>query len=306
MQAGSATTVRARHEVILCGGAYGSPQLLMLSGVGPAEHLQQHGIAMVHALAGVGQNLQDHVTNVLIYRTQRQDAAFGISLTGGWNILKSIFEWRKKRTGLITTNVAEAQGFITTDGNTDYPDIQLALCTGIVDDHTRKSHLGAGYTLHITLMRPKSRGTVTLQSTNPIDAPRIDPAYFSDPHDLQVLIKGTQMGYDILESAALQPFRGKMLYPLQRDNLTQVEQYVRDHADTEYHPCGTCKMGPESDTMAVVDSSLRVHGLQGLRVVDASIMPLLVTGNTNAPTIMIAEKAADQIKAELQGVTQTA
>jgi choline dehydrogenase len=294
---GSTLTAKASREVILCGGAYGSPQLLMLSGIGPAAHLRQHGIAVQHELPGVGQNLQDHVTTVLIYRTHRSDATLGLSFQGGLNILRSIFEWRKKRTGWITTNIVETQGFISTDGTTDYPDIQLALCAGIVDDHTRKQHLGEGYSLHATLMRPKSRGTVKLQSARPTDAPLIDPAYYSNPDDLAVMIKAAQKIYDILESKALTPFRGKIMYPLERDNVRQIEQFLRDHSDTEYHPCSTCKMGPDTDPMAVVDANLRVHGMQGLRVVDASIMPTLVTGNTNAPTIMIAEKAAELIKA---------
>jgi len=294
---GQRQQVRARREVLLSGGAYGSPQLLMLSGIGPTAHLQQHGIPVAHDLPGVGQNLQDHITTVLIYRTQRKEATLGFSLSGAWTLVKSVLEWRKKRTGWITTNVAESQGFISTQNQPDYPDIQLALCTGIVDDHTRKSHLGHGYTLHVTLMRPQSRGSVTLQSADPTAAPLIDPAYLQHPGDLATLIKGTQMGHDIMESAALAPYRGKMLYPLERNNVVQIEQFLRKHSDTEYHPSGTCKMGPANDPMAVVDAELRVHGLQGLRVVDTSIMPNLVTGNTNAPTIAIAEKAVDLIRA---------
>jgi choline dehydrogenase len=293
---GTKQQVQAKREVILSGGAFGSPQLLMLSGIGPAAHLQQHGIAVLHDLPGVGQNLQDHITTVLIHRTQRKAETLGTSLSGAWALLTAIFEWRKKRTGWITTNVAECQGFFSTQGNPEYPNIQLALCVGIVDDHTRKAHLGHGYTLHITLMRPKSRGSVTLQSANPTDAPLIDPAFLKDPDDLQQLIQGTQKGYDILQAPALAPYRGEMLYPLERNNPAQIEAFLRKHSDTEYHPIGTCKMGPASDPMAVVDATLRVHGLQNLRVVDASIMPCLTTGNTNAPTIMIGEKAADLIR----------
>ena len=184
-----------------------------------------------------------------------------------------------------------------TDTTEPSPDIQLALCTGIVDDHTRKNHLGHGYTLHVTLVRLKSRGTVQLKSASALDAPLIDPAFLTDPRDMATLIKATQMGYDIMQSAALEPYRGAMLYPLERNNPVQVEQFLRDHSDTEYHPCGTCKMGPATDPLAVVDASLRVHGIQNLRVVDASIMPQLVSGNTNAPTIMIAEKAVEMIRA---------
>ncbi|MDT7513787.1 GMC family oxidoreductase [Rhodoferax mekongensis] len=294
---GQTHELRARREVLLSGGAFGSPQLLMLSGVGPAEHLREHGIPVRHVLPGVGQNLQDHVTTVLIYRTQHQQETLGFSLKGALNMVKSVFEWKAKRTGWITTNVAESQAFMKTRPDVEAPDIQLAFCTGIVDDHTRKAHLGHGYTLHVTLMRPKSRGSVTLQSAKPTDAPRIDPAYLQDPDDLETLVRGTQMGFDIMQAQALQPYRGKMLYPIERDNRAQIEQFLRDHSDTEYHPIGTCKMGPANDPMAVVDAELRVHGIQGLRVVDASIMPDLVTGNTNAPTIMIAEKAVQHIRA---------
>ena len=290
---GQTQQVRARREVLLCAGAFGSPQLLMLSGIGPAAHLQQHGIEVRHELPGVGQNLHDHLTTVLIYRTQANGNTFGFSLSGLIAIVRGIFEWRNKRTGMITSNVAETQGFLYTDPAAPAPDIQLALCTGIVDDHTRKNHLGHGYTLHVTLMRPKSRGSVTLASANPHDAPLIDPAFLQDPQDMATLVKGTQMGLDIMQSPALAPYRGKMLYPVERNNPAQIEQFLRDHSDTEYHPVGTCKMGPSSDPLAVVDAALRVHGLQGLRVVDASVMPQLTTGNTNAPTIMLAEKAVD-------------
>jgi len=294
---GATVHITARREVILSSGSFGTPQLLMLSGIGPAAHLQQHGIAVQHDLPGVGQNLQDHVTAVLIYRTPRVDATLGMSLRGAWALIKSIFQWRSKRTGWISTNVSETQAFISTEGNQDHPNIQLCLCTGIVDDHTRKPHLGHGYTMHVTLMRPKSRGTVTLASAKHTDAPLIDPAFFSHPDDMAVLIKATQMGYDIMESKALTPHRGKLIYPLERHNVAQIEQFLRKNSDTEYHPVGTCKMGPASDPMAVVDATLKVHGLRGLRVVDASIMPQLITGNTNAPSMVIGEKAAQLIRA---------
>jgi choline dehydrogenase len=293
---GQTSVIEAAREVILSAGAFGSPQLLMLSGVGPAAHLQKHGIPVLLDVPGVGQNLQDHITTTLIYRTARKDAALGVSLSGGLTILKAIAEWRKKRTGWITSNVAETQAFISTDNNPDWPDIQLALCIGIVDDHTRKQHLGHGYTLHVTLMRPASRGTVTLNSANPEDAPLIDPRFLSDPKDIQVLVKATGMGYDIMESAALAPYRGKMLYQLERNNPAKIEEYLRRNSDTEYHPVGTCKMGPSTDPTAVVDPNLKVHGLEGLRVTDASVFPLLTTGNTNAPVIMLAEKAAALIR----------
>jgi choline dehydrogenase len=290
--------VRARKEVVLSGGAFGTPQLLMLSGIGPALHLQDMGIPLVHELPGVGQNLQDHVTTVLIYKTHKINDAMGFSLKGTWNMIKAMLEWRDKRTGWITSNVSETQGFVSTEGNTDYPNIQLALCTGIVDDHARKMHWGHGYTLHVTLMRPKSRGSVTLASRDPMDKPLIDPAFFKEKEDLQTLMSATQMGLRIMQSDGLSAYRGEMLYPFDANNPAQVENFLRDHSDTEYHPVGTCKMGPAHDPLAVVDSELRVHGLQGLRVIDASVMPHLVSGNTNAPTIMIAEKGVDFIRAQ--------
>ena len=290
--------VRARKEVVLSGGAFGTPQLLMLSGIGPALHLQEMGIPLVHELPGVGQNLQDHVTTVLIYKTHKINDAMGFSLKGTWNMIKAMLEWRDKRTGWITSNVSETQGFVSTEGNTDYPNIQLALCTGIVDDHARKMHWGHGYTLHVTLMRPKSRGSVTLASRDPMDKPLIDPAFFKEKEDLQTMMSATQMGLRIMQSDGLAAYRGEMLYPFDANNPAQVENFLRDHSDTEYHPVGTCKMGPAHDPLAVVDSELRVHGLQGLRVIDASVMPHLVSGNTNAPTIMIAEKGVDFIRAQ--------
>jgi choline dehydrogenase len=288
--------VQAEREVILAGGAYGSPQLLMLSGIGPAGHLKERGIEPLHDLPGVGQNLQDHVTTVLIYRSPRSDAALGVSLAGAWSMIKSVFEWRRHRTGWITSNISETQAFISTEGRPEHPDIQLALCTGMIDDHSRKPHWGHGYTLHVTLMRPKSRGSVRLQSADPMMAPLIDPAFLRDPDDLAVLAKGTQRGHEIMATPALAPFRGPMLYPLPQQNPEGIAQFLRRHSDTEYHPVGTCKMGPSTDPMAVVDHALRVHGLLSLRVVDASIMPRQVSGNTNAPTMMIAEKAAEMIR----------
>ena len=168
---------------------------------------------------------------------------------------------------------------------------------GLVDDHNRKMHLGHGYSLHATLMRPKSRGTLRLASSDPKQAPLIDPNFLDHEDDLNDLVKGLQKSLDIMESSTFDSVKGKMLIPLDRNNVQQLKDFVRNNADTEYHPVGTCKMGPDSDPMAVVVAQLRLKGIGNLRVVDGSIKPNLVSGNTNAPTIMIAEKAADMVKA---------
>jgi len=169
---------------------------------------------------------------------------------------------------------------------------------GVVDDHSRKLHLGHGYSCHIEVLRPHSRGSVKLASTDPHAAPLIDPAFLEDPRDLELLVKGVQLQMDILGARPFDPWRGKMLYPVDRNDTAAIAEDIRNRADTQYHPVGTCKMGPDSDPTAVVDTRLRVRGISGLRVVDASVMPQVSGGNTNAPTIMIGEKAADMIRAD--------
>lgn len=293
--------VSARREIILSAGAYGSPQILLLSGIGPKAQLNKHNIKQEVELPGVGKNLQDHLTVMPIYRTQvcHHKGTFGVSLQGSLDIIKGIAQWWRERKGIITTNFAESLAFIYADDTkpAPAPDIELTFVIAIVDDHSRKLRLGHGYSLHATLLRPKSRGSVTLASNKATDAPLIDPNFLDEDEDLALLIKGLQHSLDILESDAFLDVRGKMLYPFERNNIEQLTQYIKEHADTEYHPVGTCKMGPKEDVLAVVDSELKVYSINNLRIVDASIMPALVSGNTNAPTIMIAEKAADMIKA---------
>jgi choline dehydrogenase len=209
---------------------------------------------------------------------------------------KGVFEWRKQRTGMITSSIAEAGAFVRSSTEVQAPDLQLVFVVALVDDHGRKMHTRHGFSCHVEVLRPYSRGTVKLASADPRVPPKIDPNFLADPRDLELLVKGVQLQMDILQSSPLQPWRGKMLYPVQRDDTAGIIADIRARADTQYHPTSTCKMGPASDALAVVDAQLRVHGLEGLRVVDASIMPTVTGGNTNAPTIMIAEKAADMIR----------
>ena len=285
--------VKAAREVILCGGAFNSPQLLQLSGVGREEDIRPHGIEMRHHLPGVGQNLQDHLDFTLAYKSRDRDN-FGISLPGSVSLLGHILNWRKTGTGMIATPFAEGAAFFKTDPAGDRADVQLHFVISIVDDHARKLHLGHGFSCHVCVLRPKSRGSVTLESSDPMAAPRIDPGFLSDPEDLDVLMKGVRKTRQIMAAEPLARYIHKELFIEGEPDDAALEQHIRNRADTIYHPVGTCKMG--MDDMAVVDPQLRVHGLDGLRVVDASVMPRLVGGNTNAPTIMIAEKAADMIR----------
>ena len=297
-QGGALREVRARREVIVCSGAFGSPQLLMLSGIGPGAGLQKLGLPVLQDLPGVGQNLQDHIDHVQTWRTRSDTHTFGLSARGGARLTAAMLEWKKQRTGLITSSIAESGAFLRSSPEVQVPDLQLVFVIGIVDDHARKLHLGHGYSCHVEVLRPKSRGQLTLASPDPHAAPLIDPNFLGDERDLQLLVKGVKQQMDILLSRLFDAWRGKMMYPLQRDDAAAIAEDIRNRADTQYHPVGTCKMGPADDALAVVDARLRVRGVTGLRVADASIMPTLTGGNTNAPTIMIGEKAADMIRAD--------
>ncbi|GAB2879272.1 FAD-dependent oxidoreductase [Pseudoduganella ginsengisoli] len=291
-------TVKARREVVIAGGAFGSPQLLMLSGIGPRAELQAHGIPVVHDLPGVGQNLQDHIDYVQSWRVPSDNRTFGLSMRGAAYMAKGMLEWRRRRSGPVTSTYAEAGAFMSSRPGLPAPDLQLVFALALVDDHARKVHRGHGFSCHVDVLRPYSRGTVTLASSDVRDAPRIDPAFLADERDAALLLKGAKMQQRIFEQPQFDGIRGDMLYPVPAGDDAALMQDIRNRADTQYHPVGTCKMGPASDPLAVVDERLRVHGFDNLRVADASIMPTLIGGNTNAPTIMIGEKAAQMVLAE--------
>lgn len=294
-QGGKVVEVRANQEVILSAGSFNSPQILMLSGIGDGAYLQQQGIATQHHLPGVGQNLQDHLFCIMSCLCNQK-----ITYNTAEN-LGNVLKYFLMKKGPLTSSPLEACSFIKTTNEVDRPDIQM---------HFSPSHGSAeslynpallpkedGFTILPTLLQPKSRGTVLLQSRNFKDAPLIDPRYLEHPEDRATLLRGFKIAQDLLLSEAFAPFRIKMSYPEKADTEEQMWEHILDTLETVYHPTSTCKMG--SDEMAVVDSELKVQGLEGLRIVDASIMPKVISGNTNAPTIMIAEKAADMIRGKV-------
>ena len=290
---GKPEAVRARREVIVSSGALQSPQLLMLSGIGNAPDLQRLGIEVKQHSPGVGQNLQDHIDFAFSYRSDSLDN-FGISLAGLRKLWREIGRYRRGGVGMITSNVAECGGFLKTDPNLAVPDIQLHFSVGMADNHGRSRHLGHGFGCHVCLLRPKSRGSVTLASADPAQPPRIDPKFYDCLDDLETMVKAFKITRRIMDAEPLAKWRTSDMFTATVSSDDDIRRALKDRSDTVYHPVGTARMG--NDAMAVVDPQLRVIGVEGLRVVDASIMPTLIGGNTNAPSIMIGEKAADMIR----------
>lgn len=285
----------ASREVVLAAGAIGSPQLLLLSGVGPKDEVQKHGIAPVHELPGVGRNLQDHL-DVIISVENKSRLSISFHPLSLWRSLVGLFRYLFERRGDLTSNSAEAGAFTRSTPGEPIPDLQFHLVVAANTHHAQRLGplLRYAYSLHACVLRPRSRGTVMLRSADALAPPRIQPNYCEDPEDFEKLVIAFKQARQILAQPALEPHRGDELDPgpaVQSDD--EIRAWIKANAETIYHPAGTCKMG--LDDLAVVDPQLRVRGLSGLRVVDASIMPTLIGGNTNAPTTMIAEKGAAMI-----------
>lgn len=303
-------TLRARREVILSAGAFNSPQLLMASGIGLGAHLRASGVPVICDLPGVGENLQDHI-DVTIKKVVPTTELFGYTLRNILHMIPELMRYRRERRGMFSSNVAEAGGFVRSRPGLAEPDIQLSFICALVT--ARGENIGKkgppGYSCHATNLRPASRGVVRLKSADMREAPLIDPRYFSVDSDMDTLVTGLRLIRKIFAQPALAEAGGRELHAESfgtgDGDERMLRDYIRAHADTLFHPVGTCKMGV--DDMAVVDPTLRVRGVEGLRVADASVMPTLIGGNTNAPAIMIGEKAADLIRGRrLEGPSSTA
>jgi choline dehydrogenase-like flavoprotein len=286
--------LRARREIILSAGAIQSPQILMLSGVGDGDRLRRFGIAVSAHLPGVGENLQDHPDFVFGYAAKSLEL-FGISAAGLARLAKELRRYHAERRGLLTSNFAEAGGFLKTRADLRAPDIQLHFVVAMVENHARSLRLGHGFSCHVCLLRPRSRGTIRLRAADPLEPPAIDPNFLGDAEDVEDMVAGFKLTRRLLDAPALEKLRTRDLYTAGVHSDEEIRAILRRRVDTVYHPVGTCRMGIDAE--AVVDPALRVRNIDGLRVVDCSIMPTLVGGNTNAPAMMIGEKAAAAIRA---------
>lgn len=292
VQQGKLQRCYARSEVILAGGAINSPHLLMLSGIGPSEMLAKQAINTHVDLPGVGNNLQDHLECYMQYACKQPVTLHVVN-----NPLRrwaAGIQWFMTHQGLCASSHLEAGAFIRSHHSVPHPDIQYHFLPGLVNNHQRDSHGGHAFQVHAGTMRPKSRGYLSLISADPFTPPSIEANYFSVTEDLDDFVKLIPMTRDIFQQKAFAPYRGIELQPgIDCRSEADIKAYLRAKIESAYHPCGTCKMGV--DAMAVVDAQARVYGIQQLRVVDASIMPSMISGNLNAPTIMIAEKVSDMI-----------
>ena len=286
--------IKARGGVILSAGAFNSPQILMLSGIGPAAHLREHGIEVALDQSAVGSELQDHIDYVSSWETASKDP-LGDSAAGTLRMVKAIIEHRRKRTGIMTTPFAESGGFWTVMRDAPAPDVQWHFVPAMLEDHGREKVKGHGFSLHACVLRPESRGTVRLNSADAKDAPRIDPNFLDDERDMAVLREGIRLSHRIVEASPLADYAPQDRYPIDLQDDAALDELIRNRADTVYHPVGTCRMG--ADEGSVVDPALKARGIDGLWIADASIMPKIVSGNTNAPSIMIGERCADFVKA---------
>ena len=293
---GRAATFRARVEVMVACGSFGTPALLMRSGIGPAAHLREHGLAVVHDAPEVGSNLQDHLGYVEARRVPDRNL---VGISPGWvaQMVPQWLRWRRHGRGPLTSNLAEAGAFLRTDPALDRPDIQLHFIVGMSDDHGRRLHMARGLSCHVCVLRPRSRGAVRLAGRG--DGLAIDPGYLSAPADLPVMVAGVRIARRVLAAPALAALGGHALHGTGQEDGAELEALIRRRADTSYHPVGTCRMG--SDGGAVLDPALRVRGVAGLRVADASVMPALIGGNTQAASAMIGTRAADFLGADLSG-----
>jgi choline dehydrogenase len=290
---GNVRTIKAEREIVISGGAYGSPQILLLSGIGDPAELKKHGIDVVHALPGVGRNLHDHLATTIKLRTKNIES-YGISLKafprGVWNVL----QYAVARTGPFASNVYEAHGLVKSEPSQARPDLQVVFIPAHRNISKFPLPLGHGYGMNIVSLAPESRGRVSLASADPRAAPVIDPNFLGVPEDIIPLVKGFKMSRQILAAPTFESLHGTEIAPgpeVQKDD--DIEAYIRDTAVTVFHPVGSCRMGPgEND---VVNHELKIHGIEGLRVADASIFPRITRGNTNAPAIMVGEKAADLV-----------